>query len=119
VSGTVQVAAFGANRIELVADVPGRHGSWLVYADGHHRGWHATVNGQPAPIAKAYIAFKAVWLPAGRSAVRFVFWDGLSSTLMYLLALWSIGVDLLLLIWLAALVADPRRAYGAAHSPEA
>jgi hypothetical protein len=107
-SGTVQVAAFGANRIELVADVAGREGAgaWLVYADGYHRGWHATVNGERAPIVKAYIAFKAVWLPAGRSVVRLLFWDGLASTLMYVLAFWSIAVDLLLLAWLARLLGE-------------
>jgi hypothetical protein len=107
-SGAVQVAAFGANHIELVADLAGRNGAgaWLVYADGYHRGWHATVNGARAPIAKAYLAFKAVWLPAGRSAVRLWFYDGLASTLTYGLALWSIAVDLLLLAWFARLLRE-------------
>jgi hypothetical protein len=107
--GIVQVAAFGSNRIDLVADVVGREGAWLVYADAYHRGWRAAVNGLRAPIAKAYLAFKAIWLPPGRSEVRLVFWDSWSSTLMHVMALWSVGVDLLLLGWLVRLLWDPVR----------
>ncbi len=108
-SGGVQVTAFGSNHIELVADVLDPAGAWLVYADGHHRGWRATVNGQSVPIAKAYLAFKALRLTGGRNVVRLVFWDGLTSALMYALALWSILVDAALLAWLVRLLVVPAR----------
>ena len=108
-SGSVAVTAFGANRIELVADVMDPAGAWLVYADGYHRGWRATVNAHDAPIAKAFLAFKAVRLTGGRNVVRLVFWDGLTSASMYALALWSVLVDAILLTWLVKLVAVPAR----------
>lgn len=105
--GSVRVTGFDTNRIDVIAHVDSAAGAWLVYADGYHRGWHATVNDQRAPIAKAYLAFKAVRLSAGRNVVRLMFWDGLTSTLTYALALCSVVVDLLLLAWLLKLVGDP------------
>jgi hypothetical protein len=38
----------------------------FVVADTFFRGWTATVNGRPAPISRANVAFKAVLVPAGR-----------------------------------------------------
>jgi hypothetical protein len=105
--GNVRVTSFSANHIDLIADVAEPTGAWLIYADGYHRGWRATVNAKQTPIAKAYLAFKAVRLSAGRNVVHLWFWDGLTSTLMYLLALWSLVADLLLLGWLVKVALEP------------
>jgi hypothetical protein len=105
--GNAGVTAFSANRVEVEAEVVDPRGAWLVYADGYHRGWRAAVNGRPATIAKAYLAFKAVWLPPGKSTVRLAFWDGLTSALMYLLAAWSVLVVVLLALWFVKLALGP------------
>jgi len=55
--------------VRLEVDAPAR--GFLVLADQYFPGWFATVNGQPAPIARANYAFRLVEVPAGRSVVEF------------------------------------------------
>ena len=47
--------------------------SLLVLLDAAAPGWSATVNGAPAEILTANVAFRAVPLPAGRHRVRFTY----------------------------------------------
>lgn len=44
---------------------------WLVVAATHYPGWHAAVDGSATPIERANLAFRAVWLTAGRHTVVF------------------------------------------------
>lgn len=73
--GDLKILAFTANTLEIKANVTKPGGTWLVYADSWHSGWRATVNGRPAPVAEANLAFKAVKLGEGQQTVRF-FFDG-------------------------------------------
>ena len=53
--------------IETQADMP----AYLVVSDTFDPGWSATVDGRPAPIRPAYLAFRAVFLAAGNHTVVF------------------------------------------------
>src|SRR5262249_32023527 len=48
-------------------------GGFLVLSDTYYPGWQADVDGAPAKIYKADIAFRAVRVPPGRHLVRYVF----------------------------------------------
>lgn len=56
-------------RIEVEAPARG----FLVLADQDYAGWHATVNGTPAPILRANYLFRLVEVPAGTSTVEFIY----------------------------------------------
>ena len=48
-------------------------GGYVVFADPYFPGWEAEVDGQPAPLYRAYGALRAVSLAAGEHDVRFVY----------------------------------------------
>lgn len=48
-------------------------GGWVVLFDPWHPWWFADVDGAPADILRANVAFRAVRVPEGQSRVRFVF----------------------------------------------
>jgi hypothetical protein len=68
-----EVRWFSSNRLDLAVDAGDREGAWLVYADVWHPLWKVTVNGVERAIAKANLAYKAVWLDSGMNEVRFRF----------------------------------------------
>lgn len=72
--GQAKVVRFSANRLE--AEVDTVRGTWLVYTDQWHPGWNALLDGGPVPILRANVAFKGIWVPAGRHRVEFRFGDG-------------------------------------------
>lgn len=103
-NGTIRVLDFNANKLSLDVTVAAEKGSWLVYADAWHPGWHAFVDGKEVPVEKAYFAFKAVRLGKGRHLVEFKYWNGLMSIFSYVIAIFSvIYVSTLLIIFLALL----------------
>jgi len=67
--------------------------AYLVIAQTWYPGWTATVNGEPAPLYRANLAFQAVAVPPGQSDV----------TLSYHLNHWRLGVASTALGLLAAL----------------
>jgi hypothetical protein len=87
----IAVRSFSANRlranVRVPDNVPGPGGAWLVYADAYHPGWRATVNGGPAKVWKANLAFKALYLAPGDNAVEFDFTHPMRQG-----ALWFVGL---------------------------
>jgi hypothetical protein len=66
-----EVISFDANSLRVKVEVP--KGGWLLYCDAAHPGWRATVNGRNAPVARAFLAYKAVPVTAGTNDVEFRF----------------------------------------------
>ena len=60
-----------ANDLVYTLDVD-RPGAFVI-ADTYFRGWSATVNGNPAAISRANMAFKAVLVPQGRVELKLHF----------------------------------------------
>jgi hypothetical protein len=69
--GTARIVTEIPERIEIEAqlDQPG----YLFLADSWDPGWSVTVNGRPRPVVPAYLAFRAVFLQAGRHTVVFTY----------------------------------------------
>jgi hypothetical protein len=90
-----QVEDVGPNevRVTATADAPG----YLVLTDFYHRGWTATVDGQPAKVLIANALFRAVAIDAGTHVADFRFapqslWlGGAISLLSLVLVLGAIG----------------------------
>lgn len=71
VTHRMQVLDFDANRLRFKLTTPeSRSSYWLSYSDAWHRNWRATVNGKPAPIYRAQLAFKAIEVPAGTAEIE-------------------------------------------------
>jgi hypothetical protein len=79
----IEVTRFTAN--SLRARVLSSDPAWLVYADSWHPGWHARIDGRPTAVAKAYGAFKAVFVPGGEHVVEFAFENGLEGVISHVL----------------------------------
>jgi len=69
--GSVRIVEERADRVSLEADVS--EPSYVVLVDTFDPGWQATVDGQPRPVLRANVAFRAVEVPAGRHVVSFVY----------------------------------------------
>ncbi len=85
--GTAEVTAFAPERITVTlrgVDAP----AILSLALPHYPGWQATVDGEAAPLLRAYGALSAVVLPAGAEAVELVYapWTFTAGALVSLLS---------------------------------
>jgi len=96
----VIVREYSYNSLEADVNVTQQDGEWLYYSDCWRRGWRATDNGRPTPLCKADIAYKAIYLSAGKHAVVFRYYDPLSSLLSDIIACVATvaGVVMLLLV---------------------
>lgn len=100
-----KVNGFSANSLSLSFSNSAAATAWLVYSDAYAPGWHATVNGKPAAVLKAYAAFKAIPVEPGNNRVELYYHKGLLSTCLSIFAA-TAGLAaffaLFVLIWLAA-----------------
>lgn len=67
-TGGVRVLDYGVDN--LLVTVNRSKPGWLYYSDTWDKYWIATVNGEKAPVYKANLQFKAVYIPPGKSTVR-------------------------------------------------
>jgi len=68
---SVQVRTYAPE--EIVVETRSDETGYLVLSDAWYPGWRATVDGVPARIERANLAFRAVFLPKGSHIVRFVY----------------------------------------------
>jgi hypothetical protein len=69
--GQARVVRESADRVQLDAELS--TGGYVVLVDGHDPGWRARVDGRPAALLRANVAFRAVAVPAGRHTVEMVY----------------------------------------------
>jgi hypothetical protein len=55
--------------VQVKTDTP----ALLILSEPHYPGWQATIDGQSAPVLRAYYTLRAVPLPAGEHTVTFSF----------------------------------------------
>lgn len=90
--------------LETTASAPG----WVVLVDAWDPGWLARVDGRPAVLERANVAFRAVAVPAGRHEVEMLFRPRLLAP-----ALWTSAASVAALAVGAWLARPPRRPQGA------
>ncbi|MCS7283546.1 MAG: YfhO family protein [Anaerolineae bacterium] len=92
-SPTIRVLFWSPEDVQLQVQTP--RSGFLVVGDPWYPGWYARVDGQPAPVLRAYTALRAVPLSAGEHVV-WLYYRPLSFRLGGILSLLSLGV---LFIW--------------------
>ena len=70
-SSSVRIAGEAADRVRLEVELS--TGGHVVLVDTYDPGWRASVDGRPAPLLRANVAFRAVAVPAGRHVVEMVY----------------------------------------------
>jgi Bacterial membrane protein YfhO len=70
-TGSARIVDLRPDRVEIDAtlDAPG----YVVLVDAYDPGWRATIDGLPATLLRANVAFRAVEAPAGAHRIRFVY----------------------------------------------
>lgn len=109
--GTSRVVSLRPDRVTLEADL--RQPGYVVLVDAFDAGWKTTVDGRPAPLLRANVAFRAVSVPAGRHLVEMRY-----RPRSVVAGLWITALSLLagLAVWIAPL-ARARPARPAAAGP--
>ncbi|MCY4525934.1 MAG: hypothetical protein OXB89_04940, partial [Anaerolineaceae bacterium] len=98
--GSARITRYTATEIDLVVDSAAA--AWLVISDAWYPGWEATLDGQPAPLLRANLMFRAIPVLPGTSEVTLRYqpvW--LPGALLAGAAAW--------LLWLPAFVFSLRR----------
>jgi len=68
-SEVFKVLSFDVNSIKIQTHFPDE--KFLVYTDSYHKDWKALINGKPAVIYRANMAFKGIYLPPGVNEIYF------------------------------------------------
>lgn len=68
-----KIAEYQNGRIIISAGT--ERGGWLVFSEASFPGWDASIDGMAAPLYTANYLFQAVYVPAGKHTVEFVYTD--------------------------------------------
>ncbi len=69
--GSARILSYENTQVRVAVDAP--DGGWLVLNDVWHPWWRVEIDGQPAPLLRGNVIFRAVSLPPGARQVRFYF----------------------------------------------
>ncbi len=69
--GQARIVDESADRVRLEADLSSD--GYVVLVDSHDPGWRVSLDGRPAALLRANVAFRAVAVPAGRHAIEMVY----------------------------------------------
>jgi hypothetical protein len=94
-TGSVTIAESSPNQVRLLIDTP--YAGYVVLTDTYYPGWTATVDGLPAPIRQANLAFRAVWVEAGQHEIEFGY-----RPLSFTFGLWTSILVCLIIVLLMA-----------------
>ncbi len=75
-SGARTVRVLQRTQQHIVASVDAKSARSLIARQTYFPGWHATIDGKPAPIRRADVAFQAVYVPAGTHRVTLDYQPG-------------------------------------------
>ena len=70
-TGIATVASYADEKVTIRANLRGQ--SFLVLADTYHPGWMAFIDGVPAPVLRANVAFRGVFVEPGEHEIEFRF----------------------------------------------
>jgi hypothetical protein len=93
--GKAEITRYEPNRVVVKTESSGS--AWLVLTDTWFRGWTARVNGKPEEIRRAYHAFRAVRVPAGKNVVEFRYKPG-SFLFGFLMSLMGVVMTMALVV---------------------
>jgi hypothetical protein len=96
-AGSVPVTIVKDSPRQIILTVDAPTAGYVILADTHYPGWQATVDGQPAVIWPANLAFRAVAVEAGRHQIEYVYHPrsfalGLGVSIISLLILLGIAI---------------------------
>jgi len=111
--GKISVVRQTYNRLILEVDTQKK--SLLFWRDAYFSGWSASVDGKSVEIAKAFGAFKAVAVPAGKSKVEFRF---IPAWVPFALLAAYVAIFITLALWLMALAGSHLQRRGPLSPPE-
>jgi hypothetical protein len=69
--GKIAISSYRNTVVKLTVESP--DGGWAVLNDVWHPWWRGRIDGNPAPIVKANVIFRAIQIPPGRHTVKFEF----------------------------------------------
>lgn len=96
-AGRVEFTEYSDTRAVLQVQSPAD--AYLILKDAYYPGWQATLNGEPAPIFRANVMFRAVPVPAGASTLVFSFEPRLWQAALYGgIFLWIIALAYLFIL---------------------
>ena len=97
-AGQVEFVEYSDTRVVLKVQSPSD--AYLIFKDAYYPGWQAALNGEPTPIFRANVMFRAVLAPAGESTLVFSFAPRLWQIALYGgLVLWLIALGWLFVLW--------------------
>ena len=91
-----KILSFNANYLKLFIKIPNE--KFLIYNDSYDDGWKVFINGKPTDCYQTNVAFKGVWVPAGKNIIEFHFGSWWQYALNFVLLFGSF-ILLISIVW--------------------